>query len=71
MKRAILTLHEKHNIEKNGLTFEYEIKVQVLKDLVELNHATWLDFFVLKVANNHFCFAQLFEKRSGISYIAG
>ena len=61
----------------NSQTFEYEIKVQVLrKILVELDYATWLDFLVLEVVNNHsccliiegFCFAQLFKKRSGISY---
>ena len=31
MKRAMMMLHEKYNIEINDQTIEYEIKVQVLK----------------------------------------
>ena len=63
MKRAILTLHEKHNIEKNGLTFEYEIKVQVLKDLVELNHARYLArFFCPKSSKQPLLFCSIVRK---------
>ena len=32
MKRAILTLHEKQNIENKWQTFEYEIKLQASED---------------------------------------
>ena len=59
----------------NGQIFEYEITVQALKDTCWMKPRYFAIFFVLKVSNNHcslliegFCFAWLFEKKSGISY---
>ena len=33
IKRALMTFHEKHNIENKWPNIKYEIKVQALKDV--------------------------------------
>ena len=60
----------------NGQTFEYEIKVQVLKDTSWIRLRYLARFSCPRSSKQHsccymiegFCFAQLFKKRSGISY---
>ena len=62
MKRAILTLHEKRNIEKNGLTFEYEIKVQVLKDTSWIKPSYLAKFFCPKSSKQPLLFCSIVRK---------
>ena len=75
MKRAIMTLHEKHNTENKWPN------IRVRNKSTNVERSSWMkppylaSFFVLKVSNNRsfclligFCFAYLFEKRSVISY---
>ena len=60
----------------NGQTFEYEIKVQVLKDTSWIRLRYLVRFSCPRSSKQQcccyiiegFCFAQLFKKRSGISY---